>query len=71
MYGPGQFFVLWGHHLCVLFVLQMSVSSMAHLQNSTNQNPSAPYNLCNMNPNLLQQMVGGAVSQVGVAEPPK
>ena len=41
---------------------------MAHLQNSTNQ---VPYNLYNMNPNLLQQMVGGAVSQVGVAEPPK
>jgi len=49
----------------------MSVSSMAHLQNSTNQNPSVPYNPYNMNPNLLQQVVGGAVSQMGVAEPPK
>jgi len=45
----------------------MSVSSMAHLQNSTNQ---VPYNLYNMNPNLLQQK-GGAVSQMGLAEPPK
>ena len=46
------------------FTLQMSVSSMTHLQNFTNQ---VPYNFYNMNPNLLQQM-GGAVSQMGVAE---
>jgi len=46
----------------------VAVSSMTQLQN-----PTVPHNIYNMNPALLQQqqMAGGAMSQMGVAEPPK